>query len=104
MRCSSTNVIRVKVTDNGTPALSTTNNFVITISAATRPLLNSITVGSHVNLSATGLIGPDYSLFTTTNLVDWQLLLTTNPTAMPVLFTDTNRSDAARFYRLQLGP
>lgn len=100
----STNVIRVKVTDNGTPALSTTNNFVITISAATRPLLNSITVGSHVNLSATGLIGPDYSLFTTTNLVDWQLLLTTNPTAMPVLFTDTNRSDAARFYRLQLGP
>ncbi len=100
----STNVIQVKVTDSGTPALSTTNNFVITINATTRPLLNSITVGGQVNLSATGLIGPDYSLFTTTNLVDWQLLLTANPTAMPVLFTDTNRSDTARFYRLQLGP
>ena len=28
----------------------------------------------------------------------------TNPTAMPLLLQDTNTSDAARFYRLQLGP
>jgi hypothetical protein len=57
-----------------------------------------------VNLSATGLVGPDYLLFTSTNLVNWQLLSATNPATMPVTFTDTNQNSAAQFYRLQLGP
>jgi hypothetical protein len=50
------------------------------------------------------MIGPDYLLFTSINLTTWQLLGTTNPTAIPVTFTDTNRSDATRFYLLRLGP
>jgi hypothetical protein len=50
------------------------------------------------------MIGPDYLLFTSTNLTTWQLLGTTNPLAMPVPFTDTNRNDVVRFYRLRLGP
>jgi hypothetical protein len=66
--------------------------------------LSSIVLGSQVSLSATGMIGPDYLLFTSTNLLNWQLLFTTNPVAMPVTLTDTNRGDAVRFYRLQLGP
>jgi glucuronoarabinoxylan endo-1,4-beta-xylanase len=100
----STNPIQIKVTDNGTPNLSATNNFVITVNPATEPGLSSIALGSQVNLSATGMIGPDYLLFTSTNLVSWQLLSTTNPAVMPVTFTDTNLTDPARFYRLQLGP
>ena len=103
-QANSTNAIQVKAADNGSPNLSATNNFVITVNAAGQPTLNSIVVGNQVTLSATGMIGPDYSLFTSTNLVGWQLLFTTNPAAMPVRFTDTNRSDVARFYRLQLGP
>lgn len=103
-QAASTNLIQVKVTDSGTPALSATNNFVITVNPASRPALSFITAGSQVSLSATGMIGPDYSLFTSTNLTAWQFLFTTNPIAMPVTFTDTNRNDAARFYRLQLGP
>jgi hypothetical protein len=43
-------------------------------------------------------------LFTSTNLVNWQTLFITNPTTMPVWFTDTNRNEAASYYRLQLGP
>jgi hypothetical protein len=31
-------------------------------------------------------------------------MFTTNPTVMPLTLTDSNRTDAARFYRLQLGP
>lgn len=103
-QAASTNAIQVKVADSGSPSLSATNNFVITVNPATQPTLGSITVGNDVNLTAAGMIGPDYSLFTSTNLNDWQLLFTTNPTAMPVTLTDTNRQDAARFYRLQLGP
>jgi hypothetical protein len=50
------------------------------------------------------MIGPDYSLLTSTNLLNWQLLFTTNPAVMPITLTDSNRTDAARFYRLLLGP
>jgi len=101
---TSTNSIEVKVADSGTPSLSATNHFTITVNPASQPAFNSIALGSAVSLAATGMIGPDYSLFTSTDLLNWQLLLTTNPIVMPVTFTDTNLTDAARFYRLQLGP
>ncbi len=103
-QADSTNAIQVKVTDSGVPALSATNNFVVTVNPASQPAFSFIALGGQVSLSATGMIGPDYSLFTSTNLANWQLLFTTNPVAMPVTLTDTNWSDAARFYRLQLGP
>jgi len=103
-QAASTNAIQVKVADNGAPSLSATNAFIITVNPAGQPELSSISSGSSVSLSATGIIGPDYLLLTSTNLVNWELLSTTTPVAMPVTFTDTNRHDAARFYRLQLGP
>lgn len=104
-QAGSTNAIMVKVTDNGSPNLSATNSFTITVNPASQPTLSSmIAGGSQITLTVTGLVGPDYTLLTSTNLVNWQTLFTTNPTTMPVTFTDTNRSDTARFYRLQLGP
>ena len=103
-QAASTNPFQVVVADNGTPGQSVTNNFVVTVNPVSQPALYSIASGSSVSLYATGMIGPDYSLFTSTNLAVWQLVYTTNPTTMPVTFTDTNHGDAARFYRLQLGP
>jgi hypothetical protein len=104
-QADSANTIRVKVTDSGTPNLSATNSFVITVNPASQPALSSITLGGgQITLTATGLIGPDYTLLTSTNLAAWQPLFTTNPTTMPVTFADTNRNDAIRFYRLLLGP
>lgn len=99
-----TNTIQVKATDNGTPNWSATNSFVITVNAASQPVLSSISLGSPMTLTATGMLGPDYALFTSSNLADWQLLAATNPTTMPIQFNDTNRNDSARIYRLQLGP
>lgn len=103
-QANSTNPIQVKVTDNNHPELSATNNFVVIVNPLIQPRLNSITFGDQVSLSVTGMIGPDYSLLTSTNLLSWELLFTTNPTVMPFTVTDSNRIDAARFYRLQLGP
>jgi len=104
-QADSTNAIAIKVTDDGTPNLSATNDFVITVNAATQPTLSTIALDDNqMSLTATGMIGPDYTLLTSTNLKDWQTLFTTNPTAMPVMFTDTNLSQTLRFYRLQLGP
>lgn len=85
---------------NGNPAYIT-----ITINPARQPLPSSaVLAGGVVTLTATGIVGPDYTLLISTNLVDWQSLITTNPAPMPVTFTDTNRNDLVRFYRLQLGP
>jgi len=62
-------------------------------------------MGSNLaTLAATGAIGPDYILLVSTNLVNWQPFATNIAVAMPLQFTDTNASDGARFYRLQLGP
>jgi glucuronoarabinoxylan endo-1,4-beta-xylanase len=100
-----TNAVQIKVTDNGTPNLSATHNFLIIVNPASSSAFDSVTMsGGATTLSATGLIGPDYTLLSSTNLLTWQTLFTTNPAAMPVTFTDTNQNDSVRFYRLQLGP
>jgi glucuronoarabinoxylan endo-1,4-beta-xylanase len=104
-QAGTTNNITVVVTDNGTPPLSASNSFTITVNPLSPAALSSITVaGDQASIVASGPVGPDYTLLTSTNLLDWQPLLTTNPAAMPFSLTDTNLSDAARFYRLQLGP
>jgi hypothetical protein len=103
-QAASTNTVQVKVTDSGTPPLSATNTFVITVNPATLPSFKSVVLNGRITLSATGMVGPDYSLLASTNLVNWQLLYTTNSATMPVTFTDTNQNAPARFYRLQLGP
>ena len=95
----------MQVTDSGTPNLSATNNFTITVNPIVQPVLGSVTLASgQVRLVINGTQGPDYTLLTSTNLVDWQVLFTTNSPVMPLTLTDTNLDAATRFYRVQLGP
>jgi glucuronoarabinoxylan endo-1,4-beta-xylanase len=70
------------------------------------PLINSILLaGGTVHLSVSGPTNYDYMLKTSTNLVSWQALLTTNLPIVPTTLVDTNLvTNATRFYRLQLGP
>jgi len=99
-----TNPITVRVTDDGTPGLSDTNTFTITVSPLVAPMLTSIAVqDTQVSLGVDGPVGPDYLLWSATNLTDWEWLLTTNPATLPITITVTN-SEPHRAYRLQLGP
>jgi len=100
------NPISIQVEDNGSPILRATNSFIVTVNALTSSSLNAIDVlGGHVSLTLTGPVGPDYTLWTSSNLVDWEALLTTNSPELPVTLVDTNApTGPARFYRLQLGP
>jgi glucuronoarabinoxylan endo-1,4-beta-xylanase len=104
-QADSTNFVTAKVADNGTPALSATNSFMITVTPLASPVITSINSdnGQWI-LSATGALGPNYTLSTSTNLSNWQALITTNPLAMPLTLTATNGLEPQRFYRLQLGP
>lgn len=69
------------------------------------PRINSISLASgKARLSVTGPTNYDYTLQTSTNLVSWRELFTTNLSIVPFTLMDTNlATNAARFYRLQIG-
>jgi glucuronoarabinoxylan endo-1,4-beta-xylanase len=104
-QADTTNLVSVQVTDSGTPNLTATNNFTVTVNPLVRPVLGSIAVSSgQISMVVNGTQGPDYTLLTSTDLINWQTLFTTNSPLMPLMMTDTNGADAIRFYRIQLGP
>ena len=105
-QAGTTNLFAVKVADNGSPSLSATNNFTVTVNPlSSQPAINSI-VPVMGNLFSLTLAGrwPDYSLLTSTNLLDWQMVLTSNSPPTPFTLTFTNQNNPARFYRIQIGP
>lgn len=102
---NTTNLVAIRVTDNGSPALSATNTFTITVPPLSPPVVSSIrNTSGQLSLTINGAVGPDYTLLTSTNLLNWQILLTTNPPALPMTLVLTNDYGPQRFYRIQLGP
>jgi hypothetical protein len=105
-QANTTNLIQIKVTDSGQPNLSATNSFKVIVNPIAPPVMSSITVnGGEIDLLLDGPSGPDYSLLTSTNLIDWQSVLTVTSPVPPITFVDTNYPQVpARFYRARLGP
>ncbi len=104
-QANTTNVIQIQVTDSGAPPLSATNSFNVFVNAVTNPVIGSVNFSpGQVNLIVNGPLGPDYTLWTSTNLLDWQTVLTTNSPPIPFTVTDTNFADPERFYKFQIGP
>jgi glucuronoarabinoxylan endo-1,4-beta-xylanase len=105
-QANSTNAIQIRVTDSGQPNLSRTNSFNVIVNPISRPVLSSITPnGAAVDLVVNGPSGPDYTLLTSTNLTDWQLMFTIPSPTLPVTLTDTNYPKSpVRYYRIQIGP
>lgn len=104
-QANTTNVIQVEVTDSGAN-LSTTNQFNIVVNPISAPKVTSITPNAGaLQLLVNGPSGPDYTLLTSTNLINWQSLLTASSPTPPFTLADTNYPDGTvRFYRIQLGP
>jgi hypothetical protein len=105
-QANTTNPVSVVVADSETPSLSATNSFMVTVNPLTNPVVGSVTISDgQVYLPVSGPQGPDYTLLMTTNLAaGWQVLYTTNSPLTPLILTDTNPADPARFYRVQIGP
>jgi len=105
-QADSTNLLRFVVTDNGTPSLGATQTFSVTVRPVTLPVASSVTMTSgQFQMLVSGAVGPDYTIQASTNLVTWTNLFTTNPAALPFLWTDTNVAGFnRRFYRTLLGP
>lgn len=105
-QAATTNTITLKVENNAVPSLSATRSFQVIINAVSQPELSSAALsGGLFGWQINGAVGPDYLVQTSTNLSDWFTVLSTNPVAMPFHWVDTNPPvDAARFYRILLGP
>jgi len=103
-QANTTNPVTVAVTDN-TTSLSATNSFNVVVNAVTNPVIGPVSLSpGQVSLTVNGPEGPDYTLWTSTDLVNWQALFTTNSPAIPFTVTDTNATDPERFYKFQIGP
>jgi hypothetical protein len=105
----STNALSVIVTDNGTPSLSATQSFSVTVVRPASPQLQSPTWTGHAfTLKVTGSSGPDYVVEATTNLSwqnYWTPLATNLSATLPWVWTDMSVSNnPTKFYRIRLGP
>jgi glucuronoarabinoxylan endo-1,4-beta-xylanase len=104
-QADSTNLITIKVSETAIPNLSATNSFhVIVNPLAPTVVKDARTSDGKMILTVSGPTGPDYTLLSSTNLLDWNPIFTTNSPTAPMVLMDTNSGDGARFYRIQLGP
>jgi hypothetical protein len=104
-QANTTNPISLEVTAKGTPSLSATQSFSVTVNQLTLPSLASVSFSNSLfNLQISGQAGPDYEIQTSTNLTQWSATFTTNTPAMPFNWQDIVATNAARFYRVVVGP
>lgn len=105
-QANTTNSFTLKVADNGTPSLSATQSFTVTVNPLTLPSAVSLALSNgQFGFQVSGQAGPDYAVQVSSNLVDWSTLFITNSPPMPFQWTDTNAATLpARFYRIKVGP
>lgn len=103
---NTTNSFTLIVADNGTPNLSATQSFAVTVNPLSPPTVASGTfINGQLAFQVSGDSGPDYAVQGSTNLADWNTLFITNSPAMPFSWTDTNAAILpAQFYRIKAGP
>ncbi len=105
-QANSANPISVVVTDNGTPNLTATNSFTVTVNPIIQPATSSATYANgQFSFTVDGQTGPDYIVQASTNMVDWQSLITNSSPTLPFVYVYTNNANLpVQFYRVLLGP
>jgi alpha-L-arabinofuranosidase len=104
-QANSTNNFTLEASDNGTPSLSATQSFSVSVNPLSSPGINNISVaGGKFGFSVSGQGGPDYAIETSTNLTQWSSVFITNSPVLPFNWADAATNAAQRFYRIKLGP
>ena len=100
-----TNAFSVMVADNGTPSLSATQSFVVTVNPLAKPQLSTqMSSDGKFVIQLTGDTGPDYAIQASTNFVDWNTVFTTNSPTLPITWTNDTGGASFIFYRVVVGP
>jgi hypothetical protein len=100
-----TNPVTIVVSDNGSPVLSATQSFNIIVNPVNEPTMSQPAFANgQLSFTVNGDTGPDYIIQTSLDLLNWQSLSTNNSPTLPFIFTDTNATAPAQYYRVLLGP
>ncbi|HSU56280.1 MAG TPA: DNRLRE domain-containing protein, partial [Candidatus Dormibacteraeota bacterium] len=103
-QANTSNPFTVMVADNGTPAKSAAQSFVVTVTNLARPVLSIVPpVTAPFVLQVNGATGPDYQIQASTNLLDWNAVFTTNSPLIPFVWTN-NITVPVNFFRALVGP
>ena len=104
-QANTTNPITLMVTASGSYPLSATQSFTVTVNPLVQPTVSSVGWNNgQFSLQISGQSGPDYAVLSSTDLLNWTVLLETNSPTLPLQWVDTNASDSVRFYRILTGP
>ena len=91
--------------------LSSNLSFQTIVNPATAPQVTTSWIAgsegssAQLQISMSGQVGPDYTVWASEDLVSWVNLTTTTPTVFPYVWADPNAANfSKRFYRVKLGP
>lgn len=105
-QANATHAFTLQVADDGSPPLTATRSFSVTVNPLVTPTISHITfAGGQFSFQVNGQTGPDYEIQTSTNLTDWTPIHTAISPAMPFNWTHADTSGPGqRFYRVKTGP
>ena len=105
-QADTTEVIECQVEDSGTPVMSASKSFQVTVNPLARPGLTPLEfTNNQFRLLVTGDAGPDYTIQGSPDLTLWTNVFTTNSPGLPFTWTFTNAADfSQQFFRVLLGP
>ncbi len=105
---NTTNPVQLMVEVVGSPLLSDAQGFTINVNPLSLPTVPSFSWsnGQFTLLVTNSIIGPDYAVQKSSNLLQWNTLFITNsPPSTSFQWTDTNASTLPwQFYRIEIGP
>lgn len=105
-QANATHSFTLQVSDNGSPPLTATRSFSVTVNPLVTPSISSITfAGGQFSFQVNGQAGPDYMIETSTDLTHWTNAFSAISPAVPFNWTDPDASGSPqRFYRIKVGP
>jgi len=102
----STTQVQVRVEDDGSPSLSATQSFRVTVTRPPTPALGAPAwVGGRFQFAVSGHSGIWYTVWSSSNLLDWSQIGLTLPACTPFTFTDAfPLANEQCFYKVHIGP
>lgn len=103
---NTTNVFQVEVHDDGVPVLKDVQSFQVVVNPLQPVLLTPVGFSKdQFQFLVSGMFGPDYVVTASSNLTNWNDLLTNYSAATPFLFNDAAAGAFSnRVYRIRLEP
>ena len=105
-QADSTNLITVRVADTGSPSLSATQSFYATVGKLSLPSVTAPALDNGLfQMTVNGDYGPDYQIWSSSNLFNWEMLTQANSPLLPFTWSDPiTTNSTSHFYRVMLSP